>query len=62
MQPSSDDKQEGRTGTVAHVVKLSGVKDEEEVVIDIVAVLQIGWDEGKHRRQVVTESFVLALK
>ena len=47
---------------MAHVVKLSGLKEGREVMVDIVAVLQIEWDEERERRQVVTESFVLALR
>jgi len=59
--PTLGDK-EGRTGSVAHVVKLSGVQDGKDVIINIVAVVQIGWDKEQERRQVEMESFVLAFE
>ena len=60
VEPTADDG--GRTGTVAHILQISGVQDGKEVVANGVGILQIGWDEKKMRRQVVMESFVLAFE
>jgi len=54
--------EEGRTGTVAHTSKLSGILQEKEVVGNVVAVLQIGWDEELGRRQVFMETFCLGFE
>lgn len=60
VEPNEEDG--GRTGTVAHILQISGVQDGKEVVANGVGVLQIGWDEEKMRRDVSMESFVLAFE
>lgn len=58
MVPADD---EGRTGSIAHKIVVSGIQNGKEVEGEIVAVLKIGWDEDEGRRVVVTESFVTPL-
>ena len=52
-----DDK--GVTGDVAHTLEISGIQNEKEVVIKVVAVLRIGFDRGRNRRVIDMENFVL---
>jgi hypothetical protein len=53
------DDPEGKSGTVAHIVKFSGVKDRKEIIGDVVAVFNIEIIDGG-RRRVGMESFILA--
>jgi hypothetical protein len=57
-----EEKDGGRTGTVAHILQLSAIQDGKEVIANGVGVLQIGWDEEEMRRVVKMESFVLAIE
>ena len=50
---------EGRSGTVAHIVNISAVRDGKEVTGTLVAVLNIKFEGG--RRLVEMESFVLEI-
>jgi hypothetical protein len=53
---------EGRTGTVSESHQFSALQDGKEVIVTIVGVLQIGWDEVKMRRQLTMESFLLVVE
>jgi hypothetical protein len=39
----------GSTGTVDHIIQLSGIKDGKQVIGNGVGVSQIGWNEEEMR-------------
>jgi hypothetical protein len=51
---------EGKTGTVAHTGVVSGVQDGKNVIVNIVAVLNIGLEKG--RRMVERENVALSVE
>ena len=42
--------------------QFSALQDGKEVIVTMVGVLQIGWDEVKMRRQLTIESFLLVVE
>lgn len=61
VAPTPGDE-EGRTGTVSESHQFSALQDGKEVIVTMVGVLQIGWDEVKMRRQLTIESFLLVVE
>lgn len=52
----------GITGSVAHTIELSGIQEGKDVVIKIVAVLKIIFDQKMHKRLIDMESFILEIQ
>jgi hypothetical protein len=58
VSPAPGDK-EGLSGSVAHTVKASAVKQGKRIEINIVSVLNVVFDEKLEERRIKAESFVL---
>lgn len=50
---------EGKAGSVAHVLEMSGIQQGKHITIKIVAVLKILFDSKSNSRLIKMESFVL---
>ena len=53
------DDPEGKAGSVAHIIEMSGIQQGKHVTIKIVAVLKIIFDQRRNTRLIKMENFVL---
>lgn len=52
---------EGKAGSVAHILEMSGIQQGKNITIKIVAVLNIIFDQKTNSRLIKMESFVLGI-